>query len=83
MKIDLTPVKDSSQIAAIGYDIPSKTLAVQFWSRKKGQEPAPGAVYHYKDFPLEKFTAFQNAESKGTFFGERVRNQFPTTKQPE
>ena len=46
----------SSNLVSIGYDAPTRTLAVEF----KG-----GAVYHYGDVPVELFDALMGAESKG------------------
>lgn len=69
MSIPMTSV-ESSQIAAIGHDPETNTLAVQF----KGKN-GPGAVYHYRNFPARKFDAFMAAESKGKFFGENVRGK--------
>lgn len=81
--ITITPIEGSSQIHGIGYDAGSQTLAVQFHKRAKGQPNTPGAVYHYDGVPIDKFNAFTKADSKGTFFGKRIRNQYPTTKQEE
>lgn len=64
-KIVLTPV-DSSQIEAVGYDDATKTLALKF---KHG-----GSVYHYDNVPPELYADFSAAESKGSFFGKRIKN---------
>lgn len=80
--ISITPVT-SGQISGIGYDPASKTLAVQFHKRTKGQPPAPGSIYHYAQVPAEKFDAFLRAESKGTFLKERIKGQYDYEKQEE
>ena len=76
--ITLVPCK-SSQIAATGYDAESQTLAIQF----KGKD-GPGNVYHYSDVPPEVAAEFEKAESKGKFFGSRIKGWFAYEKiKPE
>ena len=81
MKIALTPVS-SSQIAAIGHDPATNTLAIQF-KKKSG----PGSVYHYANVAPELFAQFVAADSKGTFFGAHIKNnakEYPYQKiEPE
>lgn len=59
---------ESSQIAAIGHDAASQTLAIQFFH--KG---APGNVYHYGNFTAEEYTAFAGAESIGRHFKQHIK----------
>jgi len=69
---------ESSQIHAIGYDEPTKTLRIQFKAKAK-----PGSVYDYANVPPELFAEFLAAESKGKFFGARVKREtvrYPFTK---
>lgn len=80
--IPMTPVV-SNQIAAIGYDDATSTLAVTFTR-------GPGHIYHYPNVSRETYDAFMAAESKGAFFGEHIKNlpfdKFPATvaaKAPE
>lgn len=68
--IALTAVA-SSQIAAIGYDPDSQTLAVQFI-----ETGAEGRLYHYLNFPPEKFAELEAAESKGSYFYKRIKNRY-------
>jgi hypothetical protein len=63
--IALTPVV-SSQLAAIGYDPATQTLAVSF---TRGS----GAVYHYPNCSAELHAEFLAAESIGSFFGEHIK----------
>jgi predicted XRE-type DNA-binding protein len=58
----------SSAVAAIGYEPAGKTLEVEFVS---------GEIYQYSEVPEATFKAFRKAESKGTFFQDRVRGRFP------
>lgn len=67
---------ESSQIAAIGHDPATNTLAIQF----PGKGDKPGSVYHYANFTADDFKAFQDAESKGSFFGKNIKKN--TEKYP-
>lgn len=71
--IPMNPVK-SNQIAAIGYDEPTKTLAVTFTR-------GAGAIYHYPNVEPELHADFVGAESIGAFFGKHVKN-LPFKKFP-
>jgi hypothetical protein len=39
-------------------------------------EVASGEVYRYLDVPRDVFVEFMRAESKGSFFNERIRDSF-------
>lgn len=67
MQIQLKPIK-SSQIASVGYDESTKTLAVMFNSGKK--------VYHYADVPKDIFDGFHGNGSAGKHFAAKVRGKF-------
>lgn len=67
MNITLVAV-ESSQIASIGYDAASKTLAIAF-KKKNG----PPSVYHYDNVPADVHQQFMAAESKGRFFGANIK----------
>lgn len=56
----------SNQVACIGYDAASKTLACQFTR-------GPGHIYHYPAVEQETFDAFMAAESKGGFFKAHIK----------
>lgn len=58
----------SSAIAAIGYDATSRTLEVEFVS---------GRIYQYREVEATVFRAFMSADSKGSFFMENIRNDYP------
>lgn len=78
--IALSPVK-SSQIAAIGHDPMTNTLAIQFSPKKDG---TPGSVYHYANVSADQFNAFKSADSIGSHFGKVFKHNtkdFPFTKQ--
>ena len=50
---------DSDVIASIGYDAAWRVLEIEY---RQTQE-----IYEYFEVPLEEYTAFRNAESKGTY----------------
>jgi hypothetical protein len=80
--IQMTPVQ-SSQLAEIGYDKDSKTLAIRFNGRH--DEPK-GRLYHYSNVEPETFEALQNAESKGSYFLRNIKpnpGQYPYEKIDE
>lgn len=67
------PTVQSSAIRAVNYDAPSRTLFVVF---------IDGDRYAYMDAPPELYAAFLEAESKGRFFAEHVRDQFSYHQLP-
>lgn len=76
--IAITPC-ESSQVSGFGYDADTQTLAVQF----PGRGATPGSIYHYSAVPPEVFADFQASESKGKFFGSKIRGHFSYEKQPD
>lgn len=63
--IPMAPVT-SNQVAAIGHDPATNTLAVTF---TRGL----GHVYHYPDVSAELHAEFVGAESIGKFFGRHIK----------
>jgi len=75
--IALTKI-ESSQIAAIGHDADSSTLAIQFL--RKG---VPDAVYHYRNFTSTDYAALTSAESIGSHFYKHIKpfaDKYPYAK---
>jgi hypothetical protein len=72
----LTPIKGSSQIAAVGYDSKTQTLQIKFQK---------GGLYSYHPFTQEAYVLLLNAESPGKFFHANIRNNelITATKVPE
>lgn len=70
MNIEMHPVS-SSNVAAVGYDEESKTLAVEFHN---------GGVYHYYDVPPNTFKALLTADSVGQYLNMVVKSQFSFSK---
>jgi KTSC domain len=68
MKFNMHPV-ESSQIAAIGHDAESSTLAIRFKAKT-----GPGSLYHYANVTAEQFEAFRAAPSIGSHFGVNFKN---------
>jgi hypothetical protein len=56
---------ESSNIASIGYDVSSKTLAVQFLS---------SGLYHISPVEPARFAAFYSAPSKGRFYNDNFKD---------
>ncbi len=63
--IPMTAVQ-SNQVAAVGYDAASKTLALTFTR-------GPGHIYHYPDVAQKTYDDMMAAESKGIFFGQHIK----------
>ncbi|MDW9245202.1 KTSC domain-containing protein [Burkholderia cepacia] len=61
---------ESSQIFAIGHDAATNTLAIRFKNRSTG---AATSLYHYENVDAALFAEFAAAESKGSFFGQRIK----------
>lgn len=79
--ITMQPVQ-SSQIAAIGHDPATNTLAIRF-TRGYGRDQRPGSLYHYSNVDADTFAAFLAAESKGRHFGQHIKpfaDRYPYTK---
>ena len=72
--IEMTPVA-SSQIAAIGHNRETNTLAIKFAAR---DDEEVGGTYHYSGVDSDLFAAFRSAESIGSFFHKNIR---PNTEE--
>ncbi len=66
--ITLQPV-NSSQIAAVGYDAPTETLAIEFAKAKAGVH------YEYTPVPFGMYEGLLAAESIGKFFGAHIKGK--------
>jgi len=62
---------ESSNIEAIGYIKETKELMVQFTS---------GVVYAYYDVPEEVYQDFLDAESKGKYLAEHIKDAYKYDK---
>jgi hypothetical protein len=60
---------DSSVISAIGYDVESQVLEVEFRSKR---------VYRYARVPPEAVEALLTAKSIGSYFNRRIKPRYPT-----
>ena len=59
---------DSSLIRAVGYDLPSSVLEIEF--------AEGGRVYHYFDVPLSVYSELMAAESKGVYFNDHIKDMY-------
>lgn len=64
---------DSSALKAVAYLSAKRLLYLEFQS---------GERYRYFEFPPERYQDFLAAESKGTYFAQRIRNLSPYEKLP-
>lgn len=60
----------SSNIKMIGYDVPTKTLRVQFTT----------GTYDYADVPYKLYAGLSAAKSPGKFLADNIKDKFKTTK---
>lgn len=65
--VDRMPV-DSNLIRSAGYDLPSSILEIEF--------AESGRVYEYFDVPLSVYTEFLEADSKGQYFNEFIKDLY-------
>ena len=64
---------DSSLIRAVAYDLPSSILEVELIG--------DGSVYDYFDVPLSVYTELMEAESKGEYFNEYIKDLYAFRKR--
>ena len=62
---------NSSNIHSVGYDKEEKILEIQFSS---------GGIYFYKNVEFEVYMNFLRAGSKGQFFNDKIKENFPFEK---
>jgi hypothetical protein len=68
--MEMTPVQ-STQVASVGYDAATQTMAVQFKA---------GGLYEYAGVPADVAAAAVKAESIGRFLAQNVKNKYRYTK---
>ena len=61
---------DSSSIDAAGYDEETEILEIEFRD----------GVYQYEYVPMYMYHDFMNADSKGRFFNENIKHEYPCTR---
>ena len=61
---------ESSQLAKIGHDTKTNTLAIEFPPSKSQPD---GSLYHYRNFTKNDFALFSAAESKGSYFKKFIK----------
>lgn len=55
----------SSNIASVGYELSTSTLEIEFKS---------GGIYQYSGVPQDIYEGLMNAESKGGYFHQNIKN---------
>jgi hypothetical protein len=65
-RVDWLPL-ESSVIASVAYVPAARTLYLRFHT---------GELYRYFDFPPQEYRNFLAAESKGQYFGNKIRGCF-------
>ncbi len=58
----------SSKIQTVAYDTEQKMLEIEFRQHE---------VYRYRHVPLTVFHLLMAAQSKGQFFADNIKNQYP------
>ncbi len=67
---------ESSLIRAVGYDVPSSILEVEL--------AEDGVVYDYFDVPFSAYTELMEAESKGAYYNDFIKDLYAFRKrEPE
>ena len=61
----------STNLASVGYDLPSQTLEVEFNS---------GGIYQYFDVPEHVHQELLAAGSVGSYFSRSIKNSFACSK---
>lgn len=70
LQIAMQPVK-SSNIAELGYDAATSTMAVGF---------SGSGRYFFGGVPRETFDGLLKADSKGSYFAKNVRGRYPSRR---
>jgi hypothetical protein len=65
--MDRQPI-ESSLLRSVGYDLDNSILEVEIVEN--------GRVYEYFDVPLSIYTELMEAESKGAYFNESIRDLY-------
>lgn len=58
---------ESTTLQSMGYEAASRTLEIEFQS---------GAVYRYLNVPAHVYRGLCEADSKGRYFNDQVRDQY-------
>jgi hypothetical protein len=68
--MERTSVK-SSNLSSVGYDPVRRMLEIEFNS---------GGIYQYSGVPEYEYDGLMNAASKGTYFGQNIKNKYSYRK---
>ena len=64
---------DSTTMRSVGYNSSEQILEVEFTS---------GVVYQYLEVPAAVFAKLMQAGSKGRYFNEEIRDDYPALREP-
>jgi len=64
---------DSTTMLSVGYDSAQQVLEVEFSS---------GVVYRYLEVPATVFEELMQAESKGRYFNQEIRDDYTALREP-
>lgn len=62
---------ESSSIESIGYFRGSETLEIEFKN---------GSIYQYFGVPIDEYWRLMQADSKGSYFAENIKDEYNYTK---
>ena len=69
--MNMTPITNSSNVKAVGYDENTETLRVEFLA---------GGVYDYLDVPISQYSALMSADSVGSFIAKQIKRKYESRK---
>ena len=64
---------DSTTMRSVGYDSAQQILEIEFTS---------GAIYQYLEVPATVFDKLMQAESKGRYFSQEIRDDYTAVREP-
>ena len=64
---------DSTTMRSVGYDSAQQILEIEFTS---------GAIYPYLEVPATVFDKLMQAESKGRYFSQEIRDDYMAVREP-
>ena len=73
-KVEMQPIKGSSNIKSVGYDKEAKDLHIQFHN---------GGHFAYHNVAPHLFAGFMAAKSKGSYFHANIKKQHKFTKHAD
>jgi len=69
--MNMTPIANSSNVKAVGYDEDTKTLRVEFLK---------GGVYDYIGVPESEHSALMSSSSVGSYIARNIKGKYESRK---